>query len=126
MLEHPAHSRAWRAFDLPQPAAQSWQRGVCGGWSIQFDQRLFGHPARKLTWLYAAVDLPPALPRADLPPVERVVRVYRRRNADGTWSRQHSSRHHSEITHAAAEHTPIELARWLVELAGRCRVGVTA
>lgn len=43
VLEHPAQSRAWRKFDLPAPAFNRWQRGVCGGWCIELDQAAFGH-----------------------------------------------------------------------------------
>lgn len=118
VLEHPAYSRAWSTFDLPRPAQGVWQRGVCGGWSIEIDQAAFGHIARKRTWLYAFGMVPPAPPGAATDPGRRV-RVYRRRNADGSWSRTDQGKT-SEITHAAAEHTPPAFARWLVDLASRC------
>jgi|SRR5687767_961902 len=54
VLEHPAYSDAWAAFDLPRPVgAGTWIRGLCGGWAAQVDQGHFGHRARKSTWLYA-------------------------------------------------------------------------
>jgi hypothetical protein len=54
VLEHPAYSDAWRAFDLPIPSRSGgWQRGLCGGWSCHVEQGRYGHPARKATWLYA-------------------------------------------------------------------------
>ncbi len=59
VLEHPAYSDAWAAFDLPMPALHGWQRGLCGGWATQVDQARYGHRARKATWLYAfGTDLP--------------------------------------------------------------------
>lgn len=60
VLEHPAYSDAWPAFDLPTPSRSGgWQRGMCGGWSAHVEQGLYGHPARKATWLYAyGVELP--------------------------------------------------------------------
>jgi hypothetical protein len=59
VLEHPAYSDAWSAFDLPTPRLQGWQRGLCGGWSAHVEQGRYGHPARKATWLYAfGVTLP--------------------------------------------------------------------
>jgi hypothetical protein len=60
VLEHPALSLAWRAFDLPTPSSGGgWQRGTCGGWSAHVEQRHYGHRARKATWLYAyGVELP--------------------------------------------------------------------
>lgn len=59
VLEHPAESMAWRAFDLPRPSSSQWQRGMCGGWSAYVEQGHYGHRARKPTWLYAVhCDLP--------------------------------------------------------------------
>jgi hypothetical protein len=54
VLEHPAYSDAWSAFDLPRPpTGGSWVRGICGGWSCYVEQGRYGHPAKKATWLYA-------------------------------------------------------------------------
>lgn len=51
VLEHPAHSKAWDAFDLPKPSA-------LGGWCSKGDvscchveQGFYGHFSRKATWL---------------------------------------------------------------------------
>jgi len=54
VLEHPAYSDAWAAFDLPRPTRHGgWQKGLCGGWSCHVEQGRYGHPAKKATWLYA-------------------------------------------------------------------------
>ncbi len=119
VLGHPSQSRAWRKFDLPRPARGVWQRGICGGWCIELDQAAFGHVARKRTWLYAVTDDPPPAPPA---PEHngRVVRVYRKRLEDGSWIRGNAAAvDSSEISHAAAEHSPVAFAIWLVELARR-------
>lgn len=60
VLEHPAVSLAWAAYDLPRPPSSGgWVRGFCGGWSAHIEQRNYGHRARKATWLYAfGVELP--------------------------------------------------------------------
>lgn len=60
VLEHPAYSDAWRAFDMPRPSRLGgWQQGLCGGWSCHIEQGRYGHPAKKATWLYAyGVTLP--------------------------------------------------------------------
>lgn len=60
VLEHPAYSRAFSAHDLPRPSRfGGWQRGLCGGWVCQVDQRHYGHKVNKPTWLYAfGCDLP--------------------------------------------------------------------
>lgn len=62
VLEHPAESKAWPAFDLPRPMQGAWIRTFCGGWVTQVAQVSYGHRAQKLTWLYACgIDAPPAL-----------------------------------------------------------------
>lgn len=63
VLEHPAYSDAWAAFDLPAPPRHGgWVRGFCGGWACHVEQVKYGHPAKKATWLYAFdVDLPALL-----------------------------------------------------------------
>lgn len=55
VLEHPAYSDAWKKFALPRPetGASGWTQGACGGWSCYVEQSLYGHPAKKATWLYA-------------------------------------------------------------------------
>jgi hypothetical protein len=59
ILEHPAVSIAWRTFGLAKPPKAGWRRSPCGGYVAQVEQRNYGHPARKATWLYAfGTDLP--------------------------------------------------------------------
>jgi hypothetical protein len=53
VLEHPAYSAAFAAYDLPAPTRGGWQRTMCGGWVAHVEQRHFGHRAKKATWLYA-------------------------------------------------------------------------
>ena len=54
VLEHPAYSDAFKAFDLPTPSRSGgWQRGACGGWACHVEQGRYGHAAKKATWLYA-------------------------------------------------------------------------
>lgn len=54
ILEHPAYSRAWAAFDLPTPpTGGGWSRDTHGGWSCYVEQGRYGHAAKKATWLYA-------------------------------------------------------------------------
>lgn len=61
VLEHPALSLAWPAFDLPRPTYGGWTRTFCGGWVAHVDQRQYGHRATKGTWLYACHVDPPSL-----------------------------------------------------------------
>lgn len=61
VLEHPAYTDAWVAFDLPSPPkGGGWHRALCGGWVAHVEQGHYGHRARKATWLYAhgVQDLP--------------------------------------------------------------------
>ncbi len=51
ILEHPAHSHAWSAFNLTRPGKSSWTQ--CGdAWVCHVEQGHYGHKARKATWLY--------------------------------------------------------------------------
>lgn len=61
VLEHPAHTRAWSAFGLPYPPRSGWGSALGeDGWVCQVDQSFYGHPARKITWLYCCgTDTPP-------------------------------------------------------------------
>ena len=53
IIEHPAYSDAWPAFDLTHPVSRAWTRSIDGGWTCSVNQLDFGHPAEKKTWLYA-------------------------------------------------------------------------
>lgn len=61
VLEHPALSLAWDAFQLTRPNGEGWTKTFCGGWVAQVEQRNYGHRARKATWLYAYGVEPPSL-----------------------------------------------------------------
>jgi hypothetical protein len=55
ILEHPADSHAWRAFDLDPPDRNGgWSKADDrGGWTCYVEQGHYGHLSRKGTWLYA-------------------------------------------------------------------------
>ena len=64
VLEHPADSRAWKAYGLMPPSGTGWKRAgesyvypayVCEVW-----QSAYGHKARKRTWLFYCGSVPPA------------------------------------------------------------------
>jgi hypothetical protein len=121
VLEHPAWSKLWARCDLPAPGT----RDAFGGWTLPIHQHWFGHRAEKSTWLYI-VGCPPA----DIPEMPLVLGKAHfvvgtsGRRKDG--SRLGVAR---EITKPEREHTPIDLVKWLVELARRCatsRVEVVA
>jgi hypothetical protein len=54
IIEHPAYSKAWDAFNLPEPLViEGWTGGLCGGFSAYVEQGRYGLPVKKATWLYA-------------------------------------------------------------------------
>lgn len=62
VLEHPAYSFAWTAFQLPPPTRGRWNRTLLDpGWTTEVSQGAYGHPARKATWLYYVGPEPPAM-----------------------------------------------------------------
>ncbi|MEL6584032.1 MAG: hypothetical protein AAFQ36_09385 [Pseudomonadota bacterium] len=62
VLEHPAKSQAWAAFELPKPVRDGWIKTPCGGWVCEVWQSAYGHKANKATWLYYnGKSLPPEL-----------------------------------------------------------------
>lgn len=60
VIEHPAYSDAWKAFELPRPIVrEGWTLAFDGGASCYVEQGRYGLPVKKATWLYAyGVELP--------------------------------------------------------------------
>jgi hypothetical protein len=53
VLEHPAHSQAWKAYGLSKPLRSGWRASFDDpGWTCEVDQAHYGHPCNKRTWLY--------------------------------------------------------------------------
>ena len=54
VIEHPAHSSAWKEFCLAVPrSGEGWvSADWLGGWTCEVEQGHYGHSARKKTWLY--------------------------------------------------------------------------
>lgn len=120
VLEHPKDSKLWVEAGLPRPG----QRDEFGGWTLPITQHWFGHRAEKYTWLYIVGCDPgqiPAIP-LHLGHATHVIAQSRMRRIDGTRLRKGMAGWRPEVSKAEREHTPPELARWLVELATRCKV----
>lgn len=119
VLEHPKGSTLWPAAGLPGPGLVD----EFGGWTLPVYQSWWGHRAEKATLLYivgcAARDLP-KIPLI-LGEASHVCGASGRRRDGG---RLHKGDYgwRPEITKAEREHTPPDLARWLVDLASRCEV----
>ena len=58
VLEHPAHSIAWKHFDLTKPEGQ-WEKCGCNEWVGEVWQSDYGHKATKKTWLLYVGANPP-------------------------------------------------------------------
>lgn len=61
VLEHPAHTKAWEAFGISRPEKTGWTRINDNEWVCEVSQGHYGHPARKLTWLFAVGTRPQEL-----------------------------------------------------------------
>lgn len=58
VLEHPAESRAFKFYGIPEPP-RGWQQTIDGDWTTEVDQAAYGHRARKRTWLLYSGARPP-------------------------------------------------------------------
>lgn len=115
ILEHPAHSKAWKQFDLTPPAEGGWN--LCGKELTGIvEQGHYGHPARKRTWLLLVGNMypreliwgpsPQRLPQRRL--AERGYESARRCGAVGNMS------------HAQRQRTPPAFRDLLISLAESC------
>ena len=110
VLEHPNGSKLWPELGLPAPG----QFDEFGGWTLPIHQHWWGHRAEKKTRLYIVGCEPrdiPAMPMRLDEPTHVIGDVGRA----GKGNRP-------EVSKAEREHTPPDLAAWLVELARRCKV----
>ena len=143
VLEHPNGSRLWPELGLPEPG----KRDEFGGWTLPIHQHWWGHRAEKKTRLYIVgcepQDIPEIPMRLDEPThvigdVGRSGYVckcgcrfaaslgkYGCPNCCGD-SGAAKSLNRPEVSKSEREHTPPDLAVWLVELARRCKVEVAA
>lgn len=119
VLEHPRKSTLWPHCNLPAPGSTD----EFGGWTLVISQRWWGHKAEKLTNLYIVGCSPKNIPLMPmkLGAAEYVCGAYGRRK-DGSRLLKGMPGWKPEITPAEREHTPHDLAVWLIELAKKCRV----
>lgn len=113
VLEHPAYSDAWPAFDLPPPEPTGgWSRDFHGGWSAHVEQGRYGHPAKKATWLYAVgATLLPGLRWGRIPARDSTALV--------SWCGNHVSSGESRprVGKAVAARTPLPFRDLLLAIA---------
>jgi hypothetical protein len=108
VLEHPAGSKLWPEIGLPEPGRG---RDKFGGWTLGIHQHWWGHRAEKRTKLYIVGCNPADIPEIPMT-LEYPTHVIGDVGRAGFGNRP-------EISKAEREHTPPDLARWLVELARR-------
>lgn len=66
-MEHPANTEAWPVFGVARPMRGRWT-ATRNGWTCSVDQGVYGHPARKRTWLYyVGPVMPPDLDWSEAP-----------------------------------------------------------
>lgn len=62
VLEHPAHSLAFRAHGIPRPPVGAWAKTTSAEWVTDVGQAAYGHRATKRTWLvYVGKKAPPVV-----------------------------------------------------------------
>lgn len=106
VLEHPVRSRLWPEYGLPEPG----ERDKFGGWTLPIYQHWWGHRAQKSTRLYI-VGVDPA----GIPPIP--LKLGDAEYVIGDVGRASDGTNRPEVSKAEREHTPPDLARWLVDLA---------
>ena len=111
VLEHPKNSKLWADQNLPSVG----ERDEFGGWTLPIHQNWWGHRAEKATLLYVVGCEP-----KDIPGIPMKLGAATHVIASST-ARQHRGhpQFRPEVTKAEREHTPPDLARWLVDLAAR-------
>jgi hypothetical protein len=109
VLEHPAGSTLWDDANLPRP-------GACdrfGGYTLPINQYDFGHRAKKSTWLYIV-----GCPLCKLPDLP-IVLGSPSHVVGGSGICKGNFGWRPEVTKVEREHTPFDLASWLLDLASK-------
>ena len=110
VLEHPNASKLWPELGLPEPGTVD----EFGGWTLPIHQHWFGHRAEKKTRLYIVGCKP-----KDIPHMPMV--LGQATHVIGDVGRASNGTKRPEVSKDEREHTPPQLARWLVDLAKLCR-----
>ena len=111
VLEHPAHSRLWKACRLPVPGQRSL---FAPGFTIEFNQVRFGHPCVKPTWLYVAgLQCLPPLPPVG-PTATHQITTSRARFSGGKWIKARSPSKLPLLPTSQRHLTPPAFAAWLL------------
>lgn len=94
IVEHPKPSKLWKYMNIPTPYETP---DKYGGYTIEIQQRWFGHPAIKATWLYIV-----GIAQQDLPTIPHTpIKI---------------TRTIENMSKLQREHTPEALAIWLINI----------
>lgn len=115
VLEHPRLSKLFAAVHAPVPP--DTRTDPWGGYTLPVLQWWWGHRAEKSTWLYIV-----GLKRDQLPEIPYKIGVPEYVIATDRITRKRSYYRKLEVSRAEREATPPEFAKWLVEVARRCRI----
>ncbi len=110
VLEHPVGSSLWEEMKLPYPGKYDQY----GGFSICVNQSWFGHKAEKKTLLYIC-----GITASEIPDYEINFNAI-----EFTVSSSKKRTQKKEITKRERSATPIKFAKFLIELASKCKGGV--
>lgn len=123
VLEHPAHSHAWKAFGLRAPRDIGWWwRDNAGGWTCHVEQGHYGHRARKATWLYAYAVTTPKLIWGPAPSGARLDAGYHSAAERAADRAAGTVRKPARLTKSECRHTPLAFAEALVSIARSVRI----
>lgn len=122
VLEHPAYSDAWPAFELAAPpTGGGWVNAdFLGGWTCYVEQGRYGHDAKKATWLYAHGTELPSLRWGCIPDQESKAFV--------SWCGNHvkSGEVRPRVGKAKAARSPLAFRDLLISIAESAKREVTA
>jgi hypothetical protein len=110
VLEHPRASSLWQHMNLPIGN----QVDEFGGYTLSVNQSWWGHKAEKKTLLYVC-----GCPRAELPPTP--IRFDLITHVVSNEARKGQPGYKPRITQYEREATPLEMAKWLIEVAALCQ-----
>jgi hypothetical protein len=112
VLEHPRGSTLWDFMRLPKGD----EVDEFGGFSICVDQFWFGHKARKRSLLYVC-----GIDKKDVPTIPmKFDAITHYVGFPKSWKGR-SKYGMKEISKKEREETPIDFAKWLIELASKCK-----
>lgn len=113
VLEHPRGSKLWKHLSLPMGG----EVDKFGGFSIVIDQFVFGHKARKRSLIYIC-----GCDKKELPPIPLRFDACMYYVGFPKSFKGKSKNGMKEISKKEREATPIDFAKWLIEVASKCKV----